>query len=524
MMPTFALPGDRTPGQLGPIRPTPGVRLRFVYTRSSSCAGMPSVIAMIVGIPASAASSTESAAKRAGTNTIAVLACVSSTASWKVLNTGMPSTLWPPLPGVTPETTFVPYFLLFSAWKVPSRPVMPDTQRRVSLSMRMLTGLRLHLRAGLRELHDALGGVEHRRLDVQALQIGLGQQTAALLVVRAVEAHDERHLRLDLLERLDEALGHLVAPGDAAEDVEQHGLDLRVGQDALDRRDDRVGLRSAAGVEEVRRRAADLGDHVERRHDEPGAVAEDADVAVELDVRQPALLGHLLLRVLGRRVAQRRVLGMAERRVVVERDLRVERAQLALGRDDQGVDLDEHGVLGRERLVELGDHRPRRADEVLGDARVERQAPAVEVLEAEQGVDMQRRDGLRVFLRDRLDVHAALRRQHDERRLRGAVEDDGAVPLVLDLRGLLDPDLVDRQAADVHPEDVARVLAGLVLVLRDLDAAELAAPADLHLRLDDARVADRVGGVERLVDRGGRAPIGHRDSVAGEELLALVFE
>ena len=301
-------------------------------------------------------------------------------------------------------------------------------------------------------------------------------------------------------------------------------LDLVVGQDHLDGRDDRVGLRAAAGVEEVRRRAADLGDDVERRHHEPGAVAEDPDVAVELDVRQAALLGHLLLRVLGRRVAQRRVVGMAEQRVVVERDLRVERAQLALGRDDQRVDLDEHRVLGHERLVELGEHRSGRADEVLRDAGVEREAPAVEVLEAEQRVDVQRRDRLRVLLGDRLDVHAALRREHHERRLRGAVEDDRRVVLGLDLRGLLDPDLVDGQAADVHAEDGGRVLARLGLVVRDLDAAELAAPADLHLRLDDARVADRVGRVERLVDGRRRAPLGHRDSVAGEELLALVFE
>ena len=69
---------------------------------------MPSVIAMIVGMPASAASRIESAAKRAGTNTIAVFAPVSSTASWNVLKTGIPSTSWPPFPGVTPDTTFVP--------------------------------------------------------------------------------------------------------------------------------------------------------------------------------------------------------------------------------------------------------------------------------------------------------------------------------------------------------------------------------------------------------------------------------
>jgi hypothetical protein len=108
MIPTLALPGESTPGQLGPIRRTPSRRCRCVKTRSSSWAGMPSVMAMIVSMPASAASRIESAANGGGTKTIAVFAPVSSTAAWKVLKTGMPSTDCPPLPGVTPETTLVP--------------------------------------------------------------------------------------------------------------------------------------------------------------------------------------------------------------------------------------------------------------------------------------------------------------------------------------------------------------------------------------------------------------------------------
>ena len=39
---------------------------------------------------------------------MAVLAPVASTASATVSKTGMPSTSWPPLPGVTPATTWVP--------------------------------------------------------------------------------------------------------------------------------------------------------------------------------------------------------------------------------------------------------------------------------------------------------------------------------------------------------------------------------------------------------------------------------
>jgi hypothetical protein len=47
-------------------------------------------------------------AKRAGTKIIVVFALVSSTASRTVSNTGIPSTSWPPFPGVTPATTCVP--------------------------------------------------------------------------------------------------------------------------------------------------------------------------------------------------------------------------------------------------------------------------------------------------------------------------------------------------------------------------------------------------------------------------------
>ena len=134
---------------------------------------------------------------------------------------------------------------------------------------------------------------------MQALEAGLGQQPQALLGVGAVEADDQRHVHVDPLVGLDDALGDLVAAGDPAEDVEQHGVDLLVGGDHLERVDDRLGLGAAAGVEEVGGLAAGLGDDVEGRHAEPGAVAEDADVAVELDVGQALLLGHPLLRILG---------------------------------------------------------------------------------------------------------------------------------------------------------------------------------------------------------------------------------
>ena len=65
---------------------------------------------------------------------------------------------------------------------------------------------------------------------------------------------------------------------------------------------------------------------------------------------------------------------------------------------------------------------------------------------------------------------------------------------------------------------------GLAPVVGELDAARLAAPADQHLRLDDAGIAQLVGGGDRLLDGGGGGSAGHGNAAAGEQLLALVLE
>ena len=74
------------------------------------------------------------------------------------------------------------------------------------------------------------------------------------------------------------------------------------------------------------------------------------------------------------------------------------------------------------------------------------------------------------------------------------------------------------------PRMLLRVLARLALVGGELDAAGLAAAADQHLRLDDDRVADLAGGAHGVVDGRDGLTGGHPQSVAGEQLLALVLQ
>src|SRR5436305_15029352 len=66
------------------------------------------------------------------------LAPVSRTACATVSNTGVPSNTVPPLPGVTPATTLVPYSFAPLVWNAPVLPEMPWTSRRVFLSTRTL--------------------------------------------------------------------------------------------------------------------------------------------------------------------------------------------------------------------------------------------------------------------------------------------------------------------------------------------------------------------------------------------------
>ncbi len=85
----------------------------------------------------------------------------------------------------------------------------------------------------------------------------------------------------------------------------------------------------------------------------------------------------------------------------------------------------------------------------------------------------------------------------------------------------LDPEVVDGEAADVHAEDRLGVGARLVDVRGDLDPARLAALADPDLGLDDARIADLLGGGDRVVDGRGVLAHGGGHAVLGEELLCL---
>ena len=247
------------------------------------------------------------------------------------------------------------------------------------------------------------------------LRPDFAQDLLAEIDVGAFEAHHQRHLEADLLHRGDHALGDDVAAHDAAEDVDQNALHVGVGGDDLERRRHLVLRGAAADVEEVGGAFAVELDDVHRRHGEAGAVDHAADRAVERDVVE-VVLGRLdLLGVLLGLVAQRENVGVAIERVVVEGDLGVEHPELAVGGDDQRVDLEHRHVLGDEGGVELGDQRLGLLGEFAGQAERARRRAAVVRHDAGRRVDREAMDLFRRLVGDVFDVDAALGRQ-DERR------------------------------------------------------------------------------------------------------------
>ena len=122
---------------------------------------MPSVMQTTSGTPASAASMIASAAAGGGTKISAQLAPVLRTASATVSKTGKPSCVVPPLPGVTPPTTFVPYSLQPRGVEGAVLARDPLHETRVVLSTRTLTRAPRGQRDGLaRAVAHVVGGGE----------------------------------------------------------------------------------------------------------------------------------------------------------------------------------------------------------------------------------------------------------------------------------------------------------------------------------------------------------------------------
>src|SRR5579863_5293569 len=325
---------------------------------------MPSVITMHSGMRASTASMTAALVPDAGTNTTDTSAPVAAIVSATVPNTGTPvpfsSMVWPALRGLVPPTTLVPAASMRAPCLLPSEPVMPWIMTRLWAVTKIAISCPLRGESCAGQFGGPFGRAVHRPHLLDHGDGRLFEDAPALGGLVAVEPDHDR--AVDLLaaagqhtDRGDDPVGHRVARGDPAEDVHEHAAHARVGQHDLQAVGHHLGRGAAADVEEVRgadaaERLARVGHHVQGGHDQAGAVADDADLAVALDVVQVLGLGPGLDRVGAAGVLEPGVL-LAEGGVVVERDLAVDREHLAVLGQRHRVDLDQRGVL-------VGEHGP----------------------------------------------------------------------------------------------------------------------------------------------------------------------
>ena len=149
-------------------------------------------------------------------------------------------------------------------------------------------------------------------------------------------------------------------------------------------------------------------------------------------------------------------------------------------------------------------------------ARVQRQQPPAHV-------DRLADDLLRRLLGHLLDVHAARRADDGDGGLAGAVERDAEVVFLGDLDLGRDEDFLHRQPLDVHPQHLLRRFARQLRRVAELDAARLAASADVDLRLDDDGFAELArDGLGLLGGRGDLARL-DGDAVAPQDVLGLIL-
>ena len=177
------------------------------------------------------------------------------------------------------------------------------------------------------------------------------QNLASFFNVRAFEPQHNRHLHIQLPGRGHYAGRQTVYAQNSAKDVDEDRLHICIRQQNLKRVLNLLLRRAAAHIQKIRRASASVLNNVHRRHRQARAVHHAGNGPVQLDVVQRVLARFHFQRIFFGNIAQRLDVRMAEQRVIVERDLRVQRVKLVVLRGDERIDLNQRGIRFHKRLV-----------------------------------------------------------------------------------------------------------------------------------------------------------------------------
>ena len=329
----------------------------------------------------------------------------------------------------------------------------------------------------------------------------------------------------------DHARGDGVALHDAAEDVDQNGLDLGVLQHDLEGFGHLLGGSATAHVQEVGRLSAEQLDGVHRGHGQTGTVHQAANVAIQADVGQIELGSLDFGRIFLVQIAQRNDFGQAEQGVGVEVELGIQGDDVALAVAVQRVDFDQRCIGFHVALVELLEHIGSLGHRVGWHADATGDFLGLRIGQTNQGIDKHGDDFFGSGVGHFFDVHAAFAGGNERHFLGGTVGHNRHVVFFLNVCAVFNIEATDfltfgasLVGFELHAQNVTSQTLDIVNRLGNFDTTALATATGVDLCLDDPdRTTQLLCGFYRFLncECGNAARHGHTKTA--QDFLGLVL-
>src|SRR6266704_2801849 len=224
---------------------------------------------------------------------------------------------------------------------------------------------------------------------------------------------------------------------------------------------------------------------------------------------------------------------VTEKRVVVKGHLGVEGDELAFASEHAGIDFQQRGVGINEGAVESLEEGRRGVHDFARQPQAERDFAGLVRLQTHGRMNHLAQNGAGIFPGDFLDFHAACGAGHEDDAAARAIDEEAEIKFALDVEAFFDEQALDDAAGgaglrsdQLHAENVAGEIGGLVGGTRQLHAACFAAAACVNLGFNDddsdvrpqtvRRFARFFSGEDDFTARSG-------DAVARQDRLGLVF-
>ena len=197
---------------------------------------------------------------------------------------------------------------------------------------------------------------------------------------------------------------------------------------------------------------------------------------------------------------------------------------LVLIAQDEGIDFQKPRIALSEKRV-AGLERHRRAVEALAvHAHRAQKRDAPLLAQAVQDIDFETLEGFGVIFQERLDLHAALGAEHDERPARCAVESDREIPLLRNRDSFLHQQAFDGKMVHDAPQEFPGRFFRRIRRIRSENRPRLAALSGGHQGLHHHGAAYGAHGFCRFPRRSYRASLGDAHARIAQKRFGPVLE